>query len=194
MSVEDLTADIVKYKSYFKYSGGGVTLTGGEPLLQKEFASALFKALKREGIHTALDTSGYDVIDELTRDVLANTDLVLLDFKSINENTFRQVTGFPIDSTLSFADYLLEQKIPVWARFVLVPELTDNEKDLHALADYLTQLDNIETVGIVPFHQMGAYKWENMGINYKLKDTPVPTADETERVRDIFRGYGLTVK
>ena len=194
MSVEALLEDIVKYKSYFKYSGGGITLTGGEPLLQKEFAAALFKAAKREGIHTALDTSGYDIIDDTTRDVLAHTDLVLLDFKSINADIFRQVTGFPIDNTLSFADYLLERNIPVWARFVLVPNLTDNEKDLHALADYLTQLSNIENVGIVPFHQMGAYKWLNLGINYKLKDTRVPTAEETGRVREIFRGYGLTVK
>jgi len=194
MSVEALLEDIVKYKSYFKYSGGGITLTGGEPLLQKEFAAALFKAAKREGIHTALDTSGYDIIDDTTRDVLAHTDLVLLDFKSINADIFRQVTGFPIDNTLSSVNYLLERNIPVWARFVLVPNLTDNEKDLHALADYLTQLSNIENVGIVPFHQMGAYKWLNLGINYKLKDTRVPTAEETGRVREIFRGYGLTVK
>jgi len=194
MSVEALTSDIVKYKSYFKYSGGGVTLTGGEPLLQKEFAAVLFRAIKREAIHTVLDTSGYDVIDDFTRDVLANTDLVLLDFKSINADVFRQVAGVPIDSTLRFADYLLESKIPVWARFVLVPGLTDNEKDLHALADYLTQFSNIENVGIIPFHQMGAYKWESLGISYKLKDTLPPTSEETERVREIFREYGLMVK
>ena len=194
MSVDELMDDILKYKSYFKYSGGGVTLTGGEPLLQKEFAAALFKACKREGIHTALDTSGYDAVDDITKEVLAHTDLVLLDFKSINADTFRCVTGFPIDNTLRFAQYLLEANIPVWARFVLVPGLTDNEQDLHALADYLTQFSNIENVGILPFHQMGAYKWQDLGISYKLKDTPEPSREETQRVRELFSGYGLVVK
>ena len=132
--------------------------------------------------------------DEVTQDVLAHTDLVLLDFKSINADAFRYITGSSINNTLRFADYLLEKKIPVWARSVLVPGLTDNEKDLHALADYLTQFSNIETVGILPFHQMGAYKWQDLGISYKLKDTPEPSSEEVERVRELFRGYGLVVK
>ena len=194
MSVAELMEDILKYKSYFKYSDGGVTLTGGEPLFQKEFAAALFKACKQEAINTVLDTSGYDVIDNVTQDVLANTDLVLLDFKSINADIYKCITGCSIDNSLRFADYLLEAKIPVWARVVLVPGLTDNEKDLHALAGYLAQLNNIETVGILPFHQMGAYKWKDLGISYKLADTPEPSLEETERVRELFREYGLVVK
>ncbi|MCL2618313.1 MAG: pyruvate formate-lyase-activating protein [Defluviitaleaceae bacterium] len=193
-SVGELLPDILKYKSYFKASGGGVTLTGGEPLMQKEFAAALFKACKGEGLHTALDTSGYAGIDDGTRRVLEHTDLVLLDIKSINPATFKNVTGFPIDRTLEFAKHLSDAGIMAWARFVLVPGLTDDEDELHALAQYLTTLRNIDKVGILAFHQLGAYKWQDLGLDYKLADTPTPSAQETERVRDLFRGYGFEVR
>ena len=194
MTVSELLEDIVKYKSYFKFSGGGVTLTGGEPLLQKEFAAALFEACKKEDLNTALDTSGFDDIDPVTERVLSNTDLVLLDIKSINDETFKKVTGFPIDKTLKFADYLDEKGVNTWVRFVLVPGLTDNWDDLRALAEYLTKFKNIEAIGILPFHQLGAYKWEDLRINYKLKDTPTPSMEETERVRELFREYGFVVR
>ncbi|MCL2852260.1 MAG: pyruvate formate-lyase-activating protein [Defluviitaleaceae bacterium] len=193
-SVGELMSDILKYKSYFKFSGGGVTLTGGEPLMQREFALALLSACKGEGLHTALDTSGFGDIDDLTKKVLSRTDLVLLDIKSINADTFKKVSGFPIDKTLAFAEYLREAGITAWARFVLVPGLTDNEEDLHALASYLTTLTNVEKVGILPFHQMGAYKWQELKLNYQLKDTPTPSETETERVRDLFRSYGFIVR
>jgi len=186
--------DIVKYKSYFKFSGGGVTLTGGEPLMQKEFAVALFAQCKKEGLHTCLDTSGHGEIDEATSRLLANTDLVLLDIKSATPATFKKVAGLPIDTTLEFANYLLERNIPAWVRFVLVPGLTDDEKELHELAGYLTTLTNANRVGILPFHQLGAYKWQDMKMRYQLADTPEPTPEETEKVRELFRGYGLDVR
>ncbi|MCL2578905.1 MAG: pyruvate formate-lyase-activating protein [Oscillospiraceae bacterium] len=194
MSIGDLMTDIIKYKSYFKFSGGGVTLTGGEPLMQKEFATALFKACKREGLHTCLDTSGYDDIDDTTKELLAHTDLVLLDIKSANPGTYKAVTGFSIAKTFKFAEYLAGTNADTWVRFVLVPGLTDNEDDLHGMAKYLTTLSNVKYVGILPFHQMGAFKWEKMKIKYKLTDTPEPTVQETERVRDLFRSYGFIVR
>ena len=194
MSVSQLMEDIVKYKSYFKFSGGGVTLTGGEPLMQKEFAVALFAQCKKEGLHTCLDTSGHGEIDEATSRLLANTDLVLLDIKSATPATFKKVAGLPIDTTLEFANYLLERNIPAWVRFVLVPGLTDDEKELHELAGYLTTLTNANRVGILPFHQLGAYKWQDMKMRYQLADTPEPTPEETEKVRELFRGYGLDVR
>ena len=194
MPVSELVSDILKYRSYFKFSGGGVTLTGGEPLLQKQFASALFKECKREGLHTALDTSGYDDIDAATAQLLKNTDLVLMDIKSISPVTFKKVTGFPIDKTLEFSNYLCREKIPAWVRFVLVPGLTDDEQELHGLASYLTTLSNVQRVGILPFHQLGAYKWKDLNIRYKLDNTPEPTPAQTERVRDLFRSYGFEVK
>jgi len=193
-SVGEIMTDILKYKSYFRFSGGGVTLTGGEPLMQQEFAAALLSACKNEGLHTTLDTSGYVDIDESTKRVLEHTDLVLLDIKSINPGTFKKVTGFPIDKTLAFAKYLSDAGIMAWVRFVLVPGLTDNEDELHALASYLTALKNVDKVGILAFHQMGAFKWQEQNLNYKLKDTKEPSAEETERVRELFRGYGFVVR
>jgi len=193
-TVSELMPDILKYKSYFKFSGGGVTLTGGDPLMQKEFASELFKACRQEGLHTCLDTSGYTELDSLTKEVLKYTDLVLLDFKSISKDTYKKVTGFPIDKVLEFAKYLSDNKIPAWALFVLVPGLTDDEKEIHDLASYLTTLKNIEKVSVHPFHQMGAYKWRQLRLNYQLNNAPTPTSEEVKKVREIFKSYGFNVR
>lgn len=192
-SVGELLSDILKYKSYFTFSGGGVTLTGGEPLMQKEFALDFFRACKGEGIHTTLDTAGHTDIDEITKEILTLTDLVLLDVKSVDPDTYKAVTGFKIDKLLSFTEYLSESAIRTWHRFVLVPNLTDNENEILALIEFLKSLKNKEKVGILPFHQMGAYKWDDLKLNYKLRDTPVPTVEETERVRELFRSHGFVV-
>jgi len=194
MSVGELMKDIVKYKSYFKFSGGGVTLTGGEPLLQKEFALALFKACKEEGLHTVLDTSGHIGIDDTTREVLKYTDLVLLDIKSVNPQMFKKITGVEIDATLKFANFLSDEGIPIWVRTVIVPGLTDNEEDLRDMAEFLKTLKNIEGLGVLPFHQMGAYKWQDLGIGYELELFPAATEAEAERVRELFRSYGFSVR
>jgi len=192
-SVGELLSDILKYKSYFTFSGGGVTLTGGEPLMQKEFALDFFRACKDEGIHTTLDTAGHTDIDEITEKILALTDLVLLDIKSINPDTYKKVTGFPIDKLITFTDYLSKNMIRTWHRFVLVPNLTDKEDEILALIEYLKTLKNKEKVGILPFHQMGAYKWDDLKMNYRLKDNPIPTVEETERVRELLRSHGFLV-
>jgi len=190
----EVLSDIVKYKSYFRFSGGGVTLSGGEPLLQKEFTAALFSLCKQEELHTALDTSGCVTLDDAAKEVLRYTDLVLLDIKSMNADTFNKITGSDVNVTLNFANYLSEQNIPVWIRFVLVPGLTDNEEELHALCRYVETLNNVERVQILPFHQMGAFKWQNMQLGYKLEETPVPTAQEVHKARELFESYGLNVK
>jgi len=192
-SVSELLSDILKYKSYFTFSGGGVTLTGGEPLMQKEFALEFFRACKAEGIHTTLDTAGHTDIDDITKEILSLTDLVLLDVKSINPDTYKKVTGFPIDKLLRFTEYLSENMIRTWHRFVLVPGQTDDENEICALIEYIKTLKNKEKIGILPFHQMGAYKWDDLKLNYKLKDTLTPTAEEAERVRELFRSHGFVV-
>ena len=194
MSVGELMPDILKYKSYFKASGGGVTLTGGDPLLQREFALALFKACKQEGLHTTLDTAGFTDIDDLTKELLSYTDLVLLDIKSINPETFKEVAGVPIDKTLAFSKYLSDARVPAWVVFVLVPNVTDKEEDLHAMASYLTTLENVEKVSVLPFHQMGSYKWTQLNLEYKLNNAPTPTPEEIMKTKDIFRSYGLSVR
>lgn len=192
-SVSELLKDIIKYKSYFKASGGGVTVTGGEPLMQKEFVTSLFKTLKENEFHTCIDTSGHTNIDQATKDLLSYTDLVLLDIKSINPNTFNKTTGVNIDRTLNFNQYLCDNNIDTWVRFVLVPGLTDDLEDIHKLAKYTSNFSNIKKVGVLPFHQMGMHKWNQLGMKYQLENTPTPTNEETERVRDIFKSYGHIV-
>lgn len=194
MSIPDLLQDILKYKSYMTSSGGGVTVSGGDPLMQKEFVTALFKACKDENIHTALDTVGFTDIDNATNEVLKYTDLVLLDIKSYNPGTFKKIARRELNKTLLFAEHLAKKNINTWIRFVLVPGLSDDEEEMRQLANYITTLKNVEKVGILPFHQMGAYKWEELGISYKLKDTPTPSKEETEKAKDLFRSYGLIVK
>lgn len=193
ISVDELMKDVVKYKSYFKFSGGGITITGGEPLLQRQFCTEVFKACKAEGIHTTLDTSGCYTLNEQTKELLAHTDLVILDIKSINPTTFEKVVGMKIDNTLAFAQYLSQQGIKSWIRFVQVPGVTDDLEDIHKLASYVAGLNGVERFSVLPFHQLGAYKWEEMGLTYQLGDVPEPTAGEAEDLRDIFRSYGLEV-
>lgn len=185
MTLDELLADIKKYRSYMKHSGGGVSATGGEPLMQADFVAELFRELRRMGIHTALDTSGFANM-ESAKKVLEHTDLVLLDIKSYNKQTFERVTSVPLDPTLRFAQYLKEHNIPAWIRFVLVPGLTDNLEDIKKLGAYIKTLSNVERVEVLPFHKMGEYKWESLGLPYQLTDTPAPDAELVAKVRAIL--------
>lgn len=193
MDTNQLFEEIKKYKSYMKFSGGGLTITGGEPLLQPDFVLDLFKKCRAEGIHTALDTSGY-VNLELVKEVLEYTDLVLLDIKSFNPEVFKNLTKVELSPTLKFASYLKEKKIPMWLRHVIVPGLTDNWTDLEGLAKYLSNFDNIDQIEILPFHKMGEYKWENLGYDYKLKDTLEPSDDLIEKIIKLFKSYNPNTK
>lgn len=193
MSVEELMNDVIKYKSYFQFSGGGITITGGEPLMQTKFCLEVFKACKKEGIHTTLDTSGCYVLNDEIKELLSYTDLVLLDIKSMNAQVFEEVAGIKIDNTLKFAEYLSEQDIKAWIRLVQVPGYTDNIDDVHALAKYVSQFKNMEKFSVLPLHHLGAYKWPEMGLEYQLWDVTEPTHDEAEKLREVFRSYGLNV-
>lgn len=192
MDTEELIKDIVKYKSYMKFSGGGVTVSGGDPLLQPDFVKDLFQKCRANNIHTALDTSGFLSVDKADP-VLDYTDLVLLDIKSYNPDVYKNLTGVSLDPTLHFAKHLDERKIPIWLRYVLVPGLTDSEKDLEDLARFLSSLSNIERMDILPFHKMGEYKWEQLGYKYELADTLEPTKDEVLKAFDIFKKYNLPI-
>lgn len=189
---EEIIQDVVKYKSFMNSSGGGITVSGGEPLLQADFVRDLFIKCKDNGIHTTLDTSGYTTLEKADP-VLDYTDLVLLDIKSYNPTVFKDVTGVPLEPTLRFAKHLEERNIPIWIRYVYVPNLTDNEEDIDALAQYLTTLKNVQRIDILPFHKMGEYKWEQMGYEYTLADTVEPSVEDTEKARAIFAKYNLPV-
>jgi pyruvate formate lyase activating enzyme len=150
---------------------GGVTISGGEPLVQIEFTRRVYAAAKELGLHTALDTSGY--LGARADDAyLANVDLVLLDIKSWHLETYRKVTGQDLAPTLRFAERLAEMGKAVWLRYVLVPGLTDELTNIEGLARFVAPMRNVEWVEVLPFHQFGAFKWKQLGIEYKLADTP----------------------
>lgn len=181
--------EVMKVKAFVK---GGVTVSGGEPMMQPEFVLELFKLCKTAGIHTAIDTSGF-LFNDKTKEVLSYTDLVLLDIKHINPNKYKELTARPLEPTLNFIEYLAEVNKPVWLRYVLVPHFTDNEDDLHRWAQYVSQFKNVERVDILPFHQMGIHKWEQIGQEYKLKDINSPSNQELNKAEAIFKSYGLNV-
>ncbi|WP_330347124.1 pyruvate formate-lyase-activating protein [Streptomyces sp. NBC_00582] len=189
-TVDDVMAEIDKYRAFLTAAGGGVTVTGGEPLLQSAFTAAVLRRCKEAGLHTALDTSGF--LGARADDaLLADTDLVLLDIKSFDLRTYTKLTGGELAPTLSFATRLDRLGVPVWVRYVLVPGWTDDEAAVDGLGAFLAGLSTVERVDILPFHKLGAHKYDALGIPFPLKDTPTPDRDLVERVRAQFRGHGL---
>ena len=192
-TTDEIVKEAKKYKSYMKFSKGGITVSGGEPLMQPKFVKELFEKCKSEGIHTTIDTSGYIEIDKV-KEVLEYTDLVLLDIKSYNDEVFKNLTGVSNENTLNLAKYLKEINKPTWIRYVLVPGLTDNAQDIENLAKFISDMNNIEKVQILPFHKLGEYKWEELGYDYELENTEPPSEEVVKRTRDIFQKYGLNVQ
>ncbi|BAS56423.1 MULTISPECIES: pyruvate formate-lyase-activating protein [Leptolyngbya] len=190
VTVDELIEEIQKYIPYMQASGGGVNACGGEPLFQPQFVREIFKRCHELKIHTALDTSGFCELN-VAKPVLEYTDLVLLDIKSFDASTYHKVTGVNIEPTLTLARYLNQIHKPVWIRFVLVPGLTDDPQNIAGLADFLATLTNIERVDVLPFHKMGEYKWEQLGYDYQLKDTPNPTSEQVQAAIDIFKSRNL---
>jgi pyruvate formate lyase activating enzyme len=192
MSVDELITEILQYQSYFKFSGGGVTVSGGEPLMQPQFVQAIFRSCSQLGIHTALDTSGYVNLN-IAKPILEYTDLVLLDIKSFDPTIYRKVTHVSLEPTLNFARYLNQIHKPVWVRFVLVPDLTDSLDHITQLAQFIAQFDNLERVEVLPFHKMGEAKWEQLAYDYQLQATSPPSTELLEKVTNIFKSYDLVV-
>ncbi len=189
-SAEDVLEEISRYRDFLVNAGGGVTISGGDPLFQPEFTRAILRGCKAMGLHTCLDTSGHlgANADEV---LLSLTDLVLLDIKAWNPEQYRKLTAQPLQPTLDFAERLAAMGKPVWLRYVLVPGLTDQLNDIEALSRYAAGLGNIRRVDVLPFHQMGRYKWQELGLDYTLGETAPPEPELTERVRAIFRSRGF---
>lgn len=188
MSVDEAFHEIEKVKNFTKT--GGVTLSGGEPLMQAKFVYELFQKCKEAHIHTCLDTNGYIFNDEVKK-VLEITDLVLLDIKHINPEKYLKLTEVELQPTLDFMQYLSDIGKPTWLRYVLVPGYTDDAEDLRNWAKYVSQFKNVERVDILPFHQMGGYKWEQIGREYPLKNVSAATLEDVEKAEMIFRRYDL---
>ncbi|MEU9377433.1 pyruvate formate-lyase-activating protein [Streptomyces sp. NPDC048255] len=191
-SADDVIAEAAKYRKFISASGGGATVSGGEPLLQPVFAGELLHRMKHElGLHTALDTSGFlgvRATDSLLRDV----DLVLLDIKSWDRDTYRRVTGRPLRPTLDFAQRLADLGKEVHVRFVLVPGLTDDRENVEGVAAFAAGLGNVSRVDVLPFHKLGEGKWQALDMNFTLHDTPSPTAEQVAGAKAVFEAQGLT--
>ncbi len=186
----ELLKEIADYKPYLQHTHGGVTISGGEPLVQPAFTEALLRGCKKMGLHTALDTSGFPgwrAPDSL----LDVTDLVLLDIKAGLPELYERITGKALEPTLEFAQRLRARDMPIWVRFVLVPGLTDGEDNIHAVAQIAADLPNVERVEVLPFHNMGIHKWAEQGMTYTLSDTPTPTHEQTAHAVAIFREHGI---
>jgi pyruvate formate lyase activating enzyme len=179
-----------KYRYGLGIMSGGFTLSGGEPLMQHRFAVKLFTAAKAMGIHTALDTNG-GLGSRLADEDLEAIDLVLLDIKSWDAERHRRLTGMDVAPTLDFARRLAERRKPIWLRFVLVPGLTDDPEEVAHVASFAAGLGNVERVDVLPFHQMGRFKWKELGLDYTLGDVAPPTAEAVERACATFRAEGL---
>ena len=185
-SADELLDKIERYKSYILPSGGGVTVSGGEPLLQVKFLITLFKELKKRNIPTAIDTSGMvDLTDDI-KELLNLTDLVLLDIKHINDEKSKELVGFSNKKELEFARYLSNNNIPVWIRQVIIPGITDDKEDLLELKKFINSLQNVQKVELMPYHELGKFKWENLGLEYELEGVPSATSEDIERVKKIL--------
>lgn len=185
-NIDDIFEKIKRYKNYIMPSGGGVTVTGGEPLLQVKFLIELFKKLKEEEIHTCIDTSGMVNLTEDIKEVLKYTDLVLLDIKHIDDEKCKKLVGVSNKRELEFAKYLSDNNIKMWIRQVLVPGYTDDEKNLLKLKEFINTLNTVEKVQILPYHSMGKYKWEKLGIKYELENVPDATQEDVDRAKKIL--------
>lgn len=187
MTVDELLAGYQKNISFYKK--GGITATGGEPLMQLEFLTTLFKKAKEQGIHTCLDTSAATYSEARQADyetLLSYTDLVLLDFKHSDREEHKKLTGLYNDAPLAFAALLSEKKIPMVVRHVLVPEITDNEEQLTNLGKLMKQFKNVVGLEVLPFHQMGTAKYKNLGIPYPLEGVQTLTKEDGARAKKMI--------
>lgn len=185
-TVDELISKISNYTNYFITSNGGVTISGGEPLLQVDFLISLFEKLKKLNIHTAIDTSGMlDLTDKL-KYLISLTDLFLLDIKHINSEKCKDLVGFSNEKELNFAKYLSSINKPIWIRQVIIPNITDNKEDLLDLKNFISSLSSAQKVELLPYHDMGKFKWENLGYKYQLENVRNATDEDISKAKQIL--------
>lgn len=184
-TVKEVIDKILRYKNYILASNGGVTLSGGEPLLQQDFVIALFRELKRHNISTCIDTSGMFTLTDKIKQIIDLTDIFLLDIKCINDETCKWLTGFSNKLELEFAKYISEKNKRMWIRQVLLPGITDKKEDLLKLKEFLKTI-NVEKFEFLPYHDLGKYKWEKLGVPYELKDVRVANNDDVKRAKKLL--------
>lgn len=187
--LERAVEELRKYRRGLKVMSGGLTISGGEPLVQDRFVVRFATAARAMGVHTAIETNGY-LGDRLSDEDLDQIDLVLFGIKSWGE-AHKDLTGKDIGPTLDFAHRLAARKQPIWIRFVLVPGLTDDREMVASIAKFAAGLGNVQRVEVLPFHQMGRFKWEKLGLEYTLNDVSAPSQEQAEAICEVFRSEGL---
>ena len=183
-TVDEIVEKVIQYKEYMG-EHGGVTVSGGEPLVQLDFVIELFKRLKEKGIHTALDTSGFIDIDKL-KDLTKYTDLVILDLKAMDDEMHKDLIGVSNEKILKFAKHLSDNNIPMWIRHVLVPGITDDEGHLTALKEFIHTLNSVEKVEVLGYHWLGKEKWELMGEKHPLEGIPEASKQDIARAEKLL--------
>ena len=194
-TADELLTQAMRYRSYWGREGG-ITVSGGEALLQIDFLTELFRKAKAKGIHTCLDTSGQpftrrEPFFSKFAELMKYTDLLLFDLKQIDDAKHRELTGRTNRNILDCARYLSDIGKPIWVRHVLVPGVTDNDDDLHALRAFIDTLQNVKRVEVLPYHAMGTYKWEQLGIPYTLKDVSAPSEERVRNAEHILTVPGI---
>lgn len=184
-TLDEIFEKILKYKNYI-CPNGGVTATGGEPLLQFDFLIELFTKLKKENIHTCIDTSGMVPLTEQIRNLIDLTDLFLLDIKHIDSKKCKELVGFSNEKELNFAKYLSENNKHMWIRQVIIPGITDDENDLLKLKQFISELKTVDKIELLPYHSMGKYKWNKLGFKYELEDVPDATENDIKKAKEIL--------
>jgi pyruvate formate lyase activating enzyme len=193
VSAQQVIDRLASFAPALRTLDGGLTISGGEPMVQLSFTQRILAGAKALGLHTAIETSGF-LGDRCDESFLSVLDLVLLDIKSSNPDTYRKVTGRDLAPTLRFAERLAKIGKPAWVRFTLVPGHTDDPANVEGIARFVAPLKNVEWVEVQPFHQLGAFKWKAMNLDYKNADTPTPTPDLIGRVIEQFRAAGCRVR
>lgn len=187
LSPRELVDKVKKYKRYFK-DGGGITISGGEPLMQVEFVKETFKLCKQEGIHTCLDTSGHgDNFEEL----LNFCDLVILDVKELDQNKYKKLAGKSIEKFFNFLKICQQKGIPLWLRQVIIPNFNDTEKDVLKLKKFADGLKNVEKIELLPYHRMAEEKYTKLGIKYRLKDVSEMDKEKCKTLENLLSNKSL---
>ena len=186
LSPQELTDEVVRYRPFIK--SGGVTVSGGEPLMQADFVADFFDLCHREGLHTALDTSGAVIGGSVER-VLDNTDLVLLDIKTMDAELYPRLTGISQSNNLAFLDILERRRLKTWVRHVVVPGLTDDDHWLRRLGEHVARYECVERIEILPYHTLGEHKYEQLGMKYRLGGTPALSTERAAEIRAMLSEY-----
>jgi pyruvate formate lyase activating enzyme len=198
MTTDEIMADFESYLPFIEASGGGITVSGGEPLLQMDFMVDLFRKCKARGIHTTVDSSGgcystEEGFQAKLKELIQYTDLVLLDLKHLDDDAHRKLTGRSNANILQFARFLSDNKVPVWVRHVLVPGWTDSEDHLRRMGEFIKTLQNVKKIEILPYHKLGVYKWKTLGYKYALENVEPPSAESVQLAKELLGAADSTL-